>query len=126
MTYIDDRGYRRVGDKKEHIIIAEKALGHKLPPGAVVHHWVGKSNENSNLAIFPNQAYHLLIHQRMAAKKACGNPNWRKCVYCKKYDDPENMRPNISNNTMYHKKCATDYLRDGTYVFSRPRRKASR
>jgi hypothetical protein len=122
---VDSRGYetrwngnRRV---KQHILIAEKAYGGPLPSGVLVHHLDGtKSNHNGNLAILPDQAYHLLIHQRMNAKLVCGNPGWRKCVYCKKYDDPEIMRLNKSNNTYYHKLCAVSYLRDRSgYVFSR-------
>jgi len=52
-----------------HVLIAEKALGKKLPPGAVVHHADGNpsNNKNSNLVICPSQAYHMLIHARTRA-----------------------------------------------------------
>ncbi len=78
----------------EHVVIAERALGHALPPKAVVHHADGnpRNNVNANLVICPDQAYHLLLHTRMEALSACGNANWLKCEYCKQYDDPENMR----------------------------------
>jgi len=90
--------FRRIDGKNlcfyEHIEVAEKALGHPLPPKAIVHH-VNEDpldNRPSNLVICPNQAYHLLIHQRTAAYDACGHADWLKCCYCKQYDDPQNLR----------------------------------
>lgn len=44
----------------EHILIAEKALGKYLPPGAVVHH-----HSPTQLVICEDQAYHMLLHKRM-------------------------------------------------------------
>lgn len=38
------------------------------------------------------QRGHKLLHQRINAMSACGNPDWRKCPYCKQYDNPLNMR----------------------------------
>lgn len=75
------------------IIAAEKALGKRLPNGAVVHHHNGNSmdDRNENLVICENKAYHMFLHKRIRAYKACGNSSWRKCRICKKYDSPENM-----------------------------------
>jgi hypothetical protein len=55
-----------------HILIAEKALGRRLPNGAVVHHVdEDKSNDsNRNLVICENQSYHLLLHARIRALRA--------------------------------------------------------
>jgi len=50
----------------EHIILAEKALGKKLPKGAIIHH-TGEPWDNHGpfkLIVCPNQAYHLLLHRR--------------------------------------------------------------
>lgn len=65
-------GYKEIyvnGEKiLEHIWIAERALGKKLPPGAVVHHMNEDKTDNFtplNLIICPDQAYHMLLHKRM-------------------------------------------------------------
>lgn len=54
------------GYVREHIIIAEQALGKHLPKKAVVHHHNGAKDDNrpGNLVICQDQGYHLLLHQR--------------------------------------------------------------
>ncbi len=78
----------------EHKEVAEKALGKPLPRGAVVHHIDENPLNNSpdNLVICPSPGYHRILHQRLDAFKACGDYNWKKCTFCKQYDDPVNMR----------------------------------
>ena len=79
---------------RTHHYVAEKAIRCKLPNGSVVHHVDGDVNNNAhdNLVVCPSQAYHKLLHLRQSAFNACGNANWLKCHYCKKYDDPSNMK----------------------------------
>ncbi len=100
-------GYRVFNTTREHIAVAEKALGKALPPGAIVHHIDENrlNNEPSNLVICPGNGYHGLLHQRMDARAACGNPNWRKCPYCHQHDDPANMRLEKSGRCV-HRKCS--------------------
>lgn len=69
---IDSNGYKVItvdGVRNyEHIFVAEKALGKKLPEGAVVHHMNEDKLDNFtpfNLIVCPDQAYHLLLHRRM-------------------------------------------------------------
>lgn len=95
----------------EHIFIAEKVLGKALPLGAVVHHIDGKTgnNKNSNLVICENNAYHLFLHQRQRAYKNCGYPHWRKCNFCKEYDDPANLYLHPNQAMAYHKACIKKY-----------------
>lgn len=92
---------------REHILIAEKALGKYLPLSAVVHHVNGTKNSET-LVVCQDQAYHALIHQRQIAHKACGHANWRKCRYCKKYDDPINMQTS-SDGRRWHRDCRNIY-----------------
>jgi len=51
----------------EHVHIAEKALGKKLPKGAQVHHMNNLPWDNHtpfNLVVCPNREYHYLLHRR--------------------------------------------------------------
>ncbi len=51
-------------------IVAQRALGHPLPPEAVVHHVNGVNTDNrrQNLVICQDREYHRLLHHRMAQK----------------------------------------------------------
>jgi len=93
----DSQGYVR-----EHILIAEKALGKNLPEKAVIHH-----HSPTDLVICQDQAYHLFIEQRTRAYKACGNVHWRKCPFCKFYDDPTKMEKH--SQSMAHASCKSTY-----------------
>ena len=90
---------------REHVAVAEKALGRKLPTGALVHHMdLDKSNNAPmNLVICPNDAYHLLLHRRTRALNECGNANFLKCWICKTYDDPSMIVVNGKNT--HHRAC---------------------
>lgn len=70
---------------REHILIAERALGKPLPPKAVVHHAneVKDDNANSNLVILQSQGEHAALHSRLRTWRAGGNP-WveRLCGNC--------------------------------------------
>lgn len=81
----DGQGYVR-----EHVLVAEKALGKYLPRKARVHHQDEDPTNNtpSNLVICENDKYHKLLHVRLRAYRATGNPNSRKCVICGKWDVP--------------------------------------
>jgi hypothetical protein len=92
--------------------IVEEILGYILPLKAVIHHIDGnwRNNEPSNLLVCENDTYHQLIHRRARALQACGHASWRKCCYCKNYDDPKNL--SFSGNKtvkIYHKKCAAEH-----------------
>lgn len=43
---LDDKGYRRIGGKKEHRLVMERVLGRALLPGENVHHKNGNRSDN--------------------------------------------------------------------------------
>jgi len=98
----------------EHTAVAEAALGRVLPVGAEVHHFNGDKTDNrgANLVICPDHKYHALLHTRTNALRACGNPEWRKCPYCKQHDDPSNMvihKLKKQDDRYEHQGCANAY-----------------
>jgi hypothetical protein len=117
----DARGYVhvRVGGRyvREHVTVVEAVLGHPLPRRAVVHHVNGDAavNHNDNLVVCEDQAYHNLLHARERARAACGNPNWKKCCRCKRYDAPDNLKGftvrGCPSNQFYHAGCQLQYTR---------------
>lgn len=68
------------GDNRKtevHRVIAARALGKPLPPGAQVHHVDEDpfNNTPSNLVICQDLGYHRLLHVRTRIVMAGGNPN---------------------------------------------------
>ena len=85
--HIDQDGYRMMrveGGRRvaAHILVAEAALGRRLPAGAQVHHVNGQRDDNrgENLVICPDGAYHALLHRRERALDACGNANFSQVL----------------------------------------------
>jgi len=123
--YQNDQGYWMVynpthqralgnGYVREHVLLAEKALGSAIPTGAQVHHVNGPS-DNSQLVICQDQNYHKLLHIRQAAMRATGNPDLRRCKFCGEYDSTEKLRciqqPKGRGWRVYHPECARIYER---------------
>lgn len=118
-TQLDDGRPIRV-----HRLRAERALGHPLPPKAVVHHADGSRSEHAQLVICENQAYHMFLHARMRVKAAGGDPSLDSvcgsCHAVKPLDDFHQNRngafgvstmcracTSISNRNCYLKKKAS-------------------
>lgn len=96
----------------DHVAVAERALGKKLPKGAVVHHVDEdrSNNANNNLVICQDNAYHRIIHRRLRAFKATGHADWRRCHLCKKYDSLDNLLKSMRGDdsesfSTYHQDC---------------------
>lgn len=93
--------------KLEHVVIAERAIGKPLPPGAQVHHIDGNrsNNSQSNLVICPDGAYHQLLHLRQEALDATGNPNQRRCWFCNSFSLPTGMVLRKGASSFLHLAC---------------------
>ena len=114
MIMMSDHPRRSVnGYVLEHVLIAERALGHPLPANAVIHH-VNRNNadnRNSNLVICQDSSFHKLVHMRAKAFEACGHANWKQCKICKKWEPLENLAMNCCGVT-YHRLCMNQNNRD--------------
>ena len=102
MFEIDGRAILR------HVLVAESALGRRLPKGAQVHHVdYDRSNDSpTNLVICPSGSYHRLLHRRTDALNACGHADWLKCGQCGEYAPREQLRIYQPSGLKWHPQCA--------------------
>jgi hypothetical protein len=49
------------------------------------------------------------LPRKEAALLACGHADWRKCRYCKEYDDAKNLYVSPDKKYSYHKLCHAKY-----------------
>ena len=90
-------------------LVAEKVLGKSLPINSVIHHY--SKRDDKKIVICENQAFHMFLHQRERAHRACGNVHWRKCWICKEYDSPENLVIANRGYPVTHQSCKKEYQR---------------
>lgn len=111
---ISQKGYALHGHVEVHRIRAEKALGKKLPSGAVVHHPDrDKDNPFAQLVICPDQEYHRLIERRGKALEAYGDPEGVRCRYCKEWGHPVKDNFYVSYGSTHHRSCRNMIEREG-------------
>ena len=114
--HIMENGYVRTMEKGvvkfDHTRIAEEVLGKSIPGKACLHHIDENPTNNSkdNLVLCENAAYHRLLHLRTKAIRLGFPPNYRKCRFCKEYDDPKNLL--IRYSGVHHKECCNAYYRE--------------
>ena len=87
-----------------HRGIVENAIGKNLPEKSVVHH-----HSKTQLVACEDNSYHMFLHKRTRAYRACGHAHWRKCKFCKEHDDPNNLY--IAKTNAHHRSCAAEYAR---------------
>ncbi len=96
-------GGRRI---QVHRLRAERALGRPLPLDAVVHHADGSKRADAPLVICPDEAYHRLLHRRMAILRAGGNPNTdRICGKCRQAKPLSDFNRDRSNRYGVYAVC---------------------
>lgn len=105
-------GHSRANDRGmvlEHLVIAEKALGHPLPVNAVVHHVnrIKDDNRNSNLVICQDALYHRMLHNRINAVTDGYPLEYRRCRVCRSYDSPNNLY--LKGGHSHHVECLKKY-----------------
>jgi len=113
----DQHGYKVVWEKTKknfvpfHRKLIENIFG-KLDKNFIVHHIDGDilNNNINNLAIM-TRSEHASLHHSQTALKACGNSEYRKCFYCKNYDNPSEMMKHHSGG-VFHYECKLEYLRE--------------
>ena len=99
----------KAGCVQEHRLEIEKDIGrYLLPTEQVHHHYFSKGGYI--LAICKNTQEHMEMHTKEEAFRYSGYYDWRKCTYCKQYDDIKNL--SINGASIYHKSCATKYQRN--------------
>ena len=115
--WVTERGYVMIRKPKhpranhgyvpEQVLVVEKVLGKLLPPQAIVHHVDGNTGNNkpNNLVVCENNSYHRILHHRKQAYENCGHADWVKCLYCKKYDSPNNMYIRPIRKSGWHREC---------------------
>lgn len=96
----------------EHILVVERATGIRIKSPHEIHH-VNEDkadNRNSNLVVCEDKAYHALLHRRARALQACGNANFKKCRYCKRWCDPSKLTN--GSRQSWHPRCNRKYQRE--------------
>ena len=119
--YMNNEGYWYIRDKGRNIrvcrLVACAILGRPLLRNEQAHHADGcRSNDSpENIIVCNSGSDHVQLHLLLRSKKESGHYSWRKCCYCKQYDDPKNMVKKITKShhlgEYFHKLCKKQYMK---------------
>jgi hypothetical protein len=99
------------GYVREHLLVAERALGRPIPKENQVHHVDGNGSNNagSNLVICESNKYHQLLHVRTEALRLSGHADWLRCKYCQQYSPTSDLYISPKETNQYHPTCANRF-----------------
>lgn len=100
----------------EHVLVVERALGHHFSSTADIHHRNEIKGDNwpENLVACESKSYHRLLHERLKAYRATGDPSARICRYCGAWAIPGDPGVSIygrARRRLCHPACAREYNR---------------
>lgn len=106
----------------EHIVVAERALGKRLPPKAEVHHFNRDTSDNQprNLVICQNRLYHELLECRTDRLREFGNPNVKRCVACREVLPLDSFHINTKRADGRQKMCKACIKRRNDLFYNNP------
>lgn len=115
-VYVKQPGHPRAttnGYVREHILVVEAAIGKPLRRSAEVHHVDEQRAHNAptNLVACDSAAYHRLLHRRLRAVRACGNPNALPCTICGGYAEQWDMYVRKGGGSGFHRRCSSSAQR---------------
>lgn len=97
------------GDTYVHQILAESALNRTLNDASAFALMPFGPNRFDCIVIAARDgSYRSLLSRRAKAFTATGHANFRKCTYCKQWDNPTNMivKDRGKSSMSYHIKCS--------------------
>ena len=114
MVYAPGHPSANNGYIPEHILVAEIEISGRIPIGAIVHHKDEnkQNNQPDNLFICSCREEHNQIHAKLKAFHSCGNENYKPCIFCGGYDNPDVMilRRRIKySDQFYHQTSRSKY-----------------
>ena len=106
-VYLPDHPHANAdGYVAEHVVVASRALGKRLPKGAIVHH-VNENredNQNTNLVICQSAGYHALLHARMRTLKE-RRTGTKTCARCGQTKPFSEYHKHPGNHLGLHPRC---------------------
>jgi len=99
----------------EHRMIIEDVLGKPLKKEWRTHHVDEDktNNDHSNIVLCENHSYHRMLHRRMKALRATGNPNMVRCSLCGEWKEQKLISGNRISG--WCKKCHNASQKRGEY-----------